>query len=235
MIDIHNHLFIDVDDGPTSREETYDLLKQAIDQGITDIICTPHHHSGNYVTPSHIVLQKLEEVRGIITEQDLPIRVYPGQEIRINDNLIDELKSGVALSLNGSKYILVEFSFTELREDVDDVFNQLRELGYIPIIAHPERCHPLVANEAILSRLINEGALAQVTAASVCGEFGSDMQENSLNLIEKGLIHIVASDAHNATKRPFISKDAFEIIEHELGEEYVVRMKQYAEDVLNNK
>src|SRR5690625_4400941 len=156
MIDIHNHLFIDVDDGPTSKEETYDLLKQAVDQGITDIICTPHHHSGNYVTPSDVVVEKLEEVRAIITEYDFPVRVYPGQEIRINDNLIDELKSGVALSLNGSKYILVEFSFTELREDVDDVFNQLRELGYIPIIAHPERCHPLVANEEILARLIED-------------------------------------------------------------------------------
>lgn len=235
MIDIHNHLLINVDDGPKSREETLDLLTQAVQSGITDIICTPHHHSGTYITPAHVVTEKLAEVERIITEENININVHAGQEIRINDDLIDELRSGEALTLAGSKYILVEFSFTELREDVDEIFTALRELGLTPIIAHPERCQPLVKNENILARLINDGALAQVTAASVCGEFGSDLQENSLQLIEKGLIHIVASDAHHAEYRPFMSKEAFDIIENELGESYVEKMKQTAGDVLNSR
>ncbi|MEK4554909.1 tyrosine-protein phosphatase [Jeotgalicoccus sp. FSL K6-3177] len=235
MIDIHNHLLINVDDGPKSEEETLDLLKQAVDEGITDIICTPHHHSGAYNTPADIVREKLTGVQNIIDKHQLPIKVHPGQEIRINDDLIDELRTGEALTLAGSKYILIEFSFTELREDVDEVFTALRELGLTPIIAHPERCRPLVKNEQILARLIEEGALAQVTAASVCGEFGSGLQENSLELIRKGLIQLVASDAHHAEYRPFMSKEAFEIIENELGESYVEKMKQTAADVLHNQ
>ena len=71
-------------------------------------------------------------------------------------------------------------------------------------------------------------------AASVCGEFGSDLQENSLQLIEKGLIHIVASDAHHAEYRPFMSKEAFDIIENELGKTYADKMKQTAKEVLNS-
>lgn len=235
MIDIHNHLLINVDDGPKSEEETLDLLNQAADEGITHIICTPHHHSGTYNTPADIVKEKLSEVQNIIDKHQLPVKVHPGQEIRINDDLIEELRTGEALTLAGSKYILIEFSFTELREDVDEVFTALRELGLTPIIAHPERCRPLVKNEQILARLIKEGALAQVTAASVCGEFGSDLQENSLELIQKGLIQIVASDAHHAEYRPFMSKEAFEIIENELGKSYVEKMKQTAADVLHNQ
>ena len=234
MIDIHNHLLINVDDGPKSRTETIDLLKQAEESGITDIICTPHHHSGTYITPADVVKEKLAEVEGIIAEENINVKVHQGQEIRINDELIDELRSGAALTLAGSKYILIEFSFTELREDVDEVFTALKELGLTPIIAHPERCQPLVRNESILARLINDGALAQVTAASVCGEFGSDLQENSLQLIEKGLIHIVASDAHHAEYRPFMSKEAFDIIENELGKTYADKMKQTAKEVLNS-
>ena len=235
MIDIHNHLLINVDDGPKSSEETFNLLNQAIAQGITDIIVTPHHHSGTYVTPASVVKQKLLEVESIIADNNLQINVHAGQEIRINDVLIDELRSGESLTLAGSNYILVEFSFTELREDVDEVFTALRELGLTPIIAHPERCRPLVENEQILARLIKNGALAQVTAASVCGEFGSDLQENSLDLIEKGLIHIVASDAHHAEYRPFMSKEAFEIIGNELGQSYVEKMKQTAAAVLGKQ
>src|SRR5699024_12159433 len=106
--------------------------------------------------------------------------------------------------------------------------------GLTPIIAHPERCHPLVKNEQILARLIEEGALAQVTAASVCGGFGSDLQEKSLGLIQKGPIHIVASDAHHAEYRPFMSKEAFVIIENELGKSYVEKMKQTSANVLHN-
>lgn len=235
MIDIHNHLLINVDDGPKSSEETLNLLNQAVEQGISDIIVTPHHHSGTYITPADIVKQKLHEVESIIKDNNIPVNVYPGQEIRINDVLIEELRSGESLTLAGSNYILVEFSFTELREDVDEVFTALRELGLTPIIAHPERCRPLVQNEQILARLVKDGALAQVTAASVCGEFGSDLQANSLDLIEKGLIHIVASDAHHAEYRPFMSKEAFEIIENELGSSYVEKMKQTAKNVLDNK
>lgn len=234
MIDIHNHLLINVDDGPKSAEETLNLLKQAIEQGITDIIVTPHHHSGNYVTPASVVKKKMLEVESIISDNNLQVTVHAGQEIRINDVLIEELRSGESLTLANSNYILVEFSFTELRDDVDEVFAALREMGLTPIIAHPERCRPLVDNEHILAGLIKDGALGQVTAASVCGEFGSELQENSLKLIKKGLIHIVASDAHHAEYRPFMSKEAFEIIENELGQPYVVQMKEAARDVLNH-
>ena len=235
MIDIHNHLLINVDDGPSLEDETLDLLLQAQAQGITDIICTPHHHSPAHITPSSVVYEKISEVKNIIDDNKINITVHPGQEIRINDDIIDELESGEAITLSNGKYILVEFSFTELKEDVEAVFEKLRELKLTPIIAHPERCQPLVEQRHILKKLINGGALAQVTAASVCGDLGTELQAVALDMIENGDIHIVSSDAHHAEVRPFRLKAAYDIIEEQLGTSYVEDMKKQAEIVLTSK
>ena len=235
MIDIHNHLLINVDDGPRSKDETLDLLLQAQSQGITDIICTPHHHSPAHITPSSVVYEKLSEVKNIIDDNNINITVHPGQEIRINDDIFNELDSGEAITLANGKYVLVEFSFTELKEDVEAVFEKLRQLNLTPIIAHPERCQPLVEHGHILKKLINDGAIAQVTAASVCGDLGTELQTIALDMIENGDIHIVSSDAHHAEVRPFRLKQAYDIIEEQLGISYVEEMKKQAEIVLMSK
>lgn len=235
MIDIHNHLLINVDDGPRSEDETLDLLLQAQAQGITDIICTPHHHSPAHITPSSVVYEKISEVKNIIDDNNINITVHPGQEIRINDDIIEELNNGKSITLANGKYILVEFSFTELKEDVEEVFEKLRELDLTPIIAHPERCQPLVEQRHILKKLINDGAIAQVTAASVCGDLGTELQAVALDMIENGDIQIVSSDAHHAEVRPFRLKSAYDIIEEQLGNSYVEDMKKQAEIVLTTE
>jgi protein-tyrosine phosphatase len=235
MIDIHNHLFINIDDGPSSKKEVVNLLAQAIEQGVTHIICTPHHHSGSYVTPSDVVAQKISEVKNIIKENDFNIEVHPGQEIRINNDILNELDLGISIPLNNTHYVLVEFSFTELREDVHDIFEALRARGYTPIIAHPERCMPIAQNDQHLRRLIKDGAKAQVTAASVVGELGADIQKISLNWIKEGLIQIVASDAHHASHRPFQIKEALQKIEKEAGRKIHDQLVSNAEAVLNDE
>src|SRR5699024_11816235 len=120
-------LVSNVDAGPNCKEEQLYSLKPPADEVTTHIIGTPHHHSGTYNTPADIVKEKLSEVKNIIDKHQLPVKVHPGQEIRINDDLIEELRAGEDLTLAGSKYILIEVSFTELREDVSEVFTMLRE------------------------------------------------------------------------------------------------------------
>ncbi len=231
MIDIHNHLLMNVDDGPTSEDEVLNLLHQAIDQGITNIMLTPHHHVGPYMTPKDTVMEKLQEIQKLIDENELDIEVHHGQEIRINETIIDDLNRGFNTSLNDSQYILVEMPFTELPPFYETVIDELIENGYTPIIAHPERCAEIAGNHDLLAQLVNKGALAQVTAASVTGDFGEDLQETGFEMIEKGLIHVVASDAHHAEVRPFMLRKAFETIEDELGEKYVERLKDNAQKI----
>ncbi|WP_017548147.1 tyrosine-protein phosphatase [Salinicoccus carnicancri] len=235
MIDIHNHVLIGVDDGPESEEETLDLLRQAIDNGITDIIATPHHYSGDFINPKSQIVSKMVEVIDIIEKHQLDINIYPGQEIRINGDLVNELETDVNLPLNQSQYVLVEFSFTEIAGYTENLFFDLQMNGYTPVIAHPERCRPLAKDPDRLYELVGKGAIAQITAGSVSGALGEGLQETSLKMIENHLIHVVSSDAHHATMRPFMLKEAYEVIDEKLGSEYVEYLQKNAEAVLNNK
>lgn len=235
MIDIHNHLLIGVDDGPQDEQEALDLMKQAIDNGITDIIVTPHQYSGDFRNPKSKILEKMEGIKTLIQQHDLNINVYPGQEIRINGELVHELETDINIPLNESQYVLVEFSFTELTNYTEKLFFDLQMKGYTPLIAHPERCRPLMKEPDKLYDLIEKGAIGQVTATSVVGALGEGLQKKSLKLIEHNLVHVVASDAHHATNRPFKLREAYQVIEEKLGTEYVERLKYNAEAILHNR
>lgn len=235
MIDIHNHMLINVDDGPASREEVLDLLEQAVSQGITDVFATPHHQNGPYINPRGIVEEKIEEVRRIVRENGLDIRVHPGQEIRINEDITGDLQSGFNMPLNDTHYVLVEFSFTEYRDDTPEIFASLMAQGYTPIIAHPERYATLIHNRDKLKSLVNDGAKCQLTAGSVLGEYGPELQEVSFSMIEDGLIHIIASDAHHAGFRPFMLKEALKVVEDAFGPDVSARFVKNAEAVLDDE
>src|SRR5699024_201081 len=104
MIDIHNHLLINIDDGPTSKNEAQDLLEQAADQGITDIMITPHHQVGNWYTPKERVLEEIKILKAIINDNNIDINVHHGQEIRINEHILEELRDGINTTLNDNSY-----------------------------------------------------------------------------------------------------------------------------------
>jgi len=235
MIDIHNHLLVGADDGPATEQDALDLLHQAQENGITDIIVTPHHYSGDFVNPKSKILTDMEDLKDIISRNDIDINVYPGQEIRINGDLVEELEAGLNLSLNHSSYVLVEFPFTEVPNYAEKLFFDLQMKGYTPVIAHPERCRPLKDDPRKLYDFIEKGALAQVTATSVSGKLGEGIQQASLKMIENHLIHFVGSDAHHAKNRPFMLREAYEVIEAELGASYVEYLKYNAEAILHNK
>ncbi|WP_342388761.1 tyrosine-protein phosphatase [Salinicoccus bachuensis] len=235
MIDIHNHVLVGADDGPQTEEEAVLLLQQAIDNGITDIIATPHHYSGDFVNPRSKILEKIDTLNQIISQHQLDINVHPGQEIRVNGSFVEELKSGVSIPLNQSQYVLVEFSFNDIPNYVDPLLYELQMSGYTPLIAHPERCKPIIKYPDKLHEYIEKGAVAQVTAGSVVGELGQNLKETSLKMIEAHLVHIIASDAHHAELRPFMLKEAYDMVEKELGSIYIDDLKYNAEAVLLGK
>src|SRR5699024_12426897 len=115
------------------------------------------------------------------------------------------------------------------------MFFDLQMKGYTPVIAHPERCRTLKDNPRKLYDFIEKGALAQVTATSVSGKLGEGIQQASLKMIENHLIHFVGSDAHHAKNRPFVLREAYEVIEAALGASYVEYLKYNAEAILQNK
>ncbi len=209
MIDIHNHVLINVDDGPKNKEEMLKLIKQGIDEGVTEIIVTPHHLSPTFDNEYKIVQQKLAELNDMQEVKQYGIKLFPGQEIRISDQILPQLKQGKIIGLNNSKYILIEFPSSNVPHYAKRLFFELQSEGYVPIIAHPERNKEISQNLDVLFELINGGALSQLTAASLLGNHGKKLQKISIQMIENNLTHFIASDAHNAENRPFVINSLF--------------------------
>ncbi len=234
MIDIHCHILPGVDDGSQSMDESLEMARYAVKEGIHTIIATPHHGNGTWENEANLVFEKVERLNAELDKNNIPLKVLPGQEVRVRKQVLEECRSGRTIPLNMSRYILIEFSFTELPERIDELFDQLRSRNLIPIIAHPERYPYIVENPQILTRLVSQGSLSQVTAQSLTGSFGPQLQAISLELCRRNLVHLIASDAHNVKTRPFELKEAYETVEEKLGAVYKSYFLRNARHVLDN-
>ncbi len=211
MIDIHNHLLMGLDDGAQSFEETISLLQQAKEQGITGIVVTPHHLHPKYNNKFSNVESKLNQLKQYQQIVDYGIDLYVGQEIRIKDQVLDDIDNQFIQGINHSRYILIEFPSNSIPNYTKNLLYEVQNKGFIPIIAHPERNKAIVSNPNLLYELVNNGALSQVTSSSLTGELGKNIQNISIKLIDHNLIHFIASDAHHPISRPFIMSELFSI------------------------
>ncbi|MGD6772249.1 tyrosine-protein phosphatase [Staphylococcus simulans] len=203
MIDIHNHIIPSVDDGPSNEEAMIKLVKQAADQNITGIVASPHHLHYRYDNEFQDIVQKVQEINEHEEVKKLGITVYPGQEVRISDQLLTHLDNGKIKGINNSKYLLLELPSNQVPNYTQNIIYEIQTRGFIPIIVHPERNKQISQDINILYGLVGIGALSQLTASSLTGTFGKNIQKLSLQMIEHNLVHFVASDAHSADERPF--------------------------------
>ena len=204
MIDIHSHILFGVDDGPETFEQSIALFEKAVGEGITDIIATSHVLHPSYEASVETTLKQVHQLQEILKQNGIPITIHTGHEIRINEQMPQLFGEKKLLPLAGSDYILVELPSNTVPIFTKPLLLQLQELGYTPIIAHPERNKAIAENPRRLKDLIQNGALAQVTAGSVTGHFGKTIQKVSMNLIEANLVHTYGSDVHNLDNRPYL-------------------------------
>lgn len=206
MVDIHNHILFNVDDGPKSLESMLMMLKQAKEQGVSGIVATPHHLHRKFNNNYHEVQKLIDEIKENTEYKEIGIDLYAGQEIRVSDLIFKDIVSKNIQGINNSRYLLIELPSNEVPHYTQDLIYQLQIKGYIPIIAHPERNMKISKNIFALYELIEAGALSQVTSSSLNGDNGKKIQNRTIDLIERNLVHFIASDAHDANKRPFLMK-----------------------------
>ncbi|MEI4768797.1 CpsB/CapC family capsule biosynthesis tyrosine phosphatase [Psychrobacillus sp. FJAT-51614] len=204
MVDIHAHILPGVDDGPGTLIESIELIKQALKEGITDIISTSHAYNPHYDVSKNTVLEKIELLKNEMEKQNLSINIHSGQEIRIQDSTIERLKSEDALTLAKSKYVLLELPTSSVPVYTVKIIQEILNLNKVPIIAHPERNRAIAEKPSRLLKLINHGAIAQITAGSLSGHFGRNIQKLSLQLVDANLVHTYGSDVHNTKTRPLL-------------------------------
>lgn len=222
MIDIHCHILNNLDDGSGSLEESVAMAKIARESGTDIIVATPHTNvsrsSPNYIskeiTDRVLLLQKALE------EKNIKVKILLGQEIFCNDRTADLFAEGKLITLNNSKYPLIEFDFLEYS---DSVYNKLEKIiaqGYKPIVAHPERYKFTREDDKAIYKLKNMGCLLQVNKGSIVGAFGRNAEYVAHRLLDKRLADFVASDAHSPYMRTPYMANVHELICEDYSSDY---------------
>ena len=147
IIDLHSHLIPGVDDGAQTIEQSIELAKQAVDEGVEHMVLTPHHRNGKYINYKKDVLEATNALQEAYNQANVNLKVYASQEIRLTDKFLDDLYNGELLSLDGAgKYYLIEFPSDRVPSNAKQVIQELIDDGITPVIAHPERNHELSSN-----------------------------------------------------------------------------------------
>ena len=234
MIDLHCHILPGVDDGAASLQESLSMAEQAIAQGITHLLCTPHHNNGRYENEKSSVIAAVHHLQNALDERNLPLTLLEGQEVRVTGELITAIEKDHLLFTDiTDTYLLLEFPTQDVPAFSESLFFELRTLGKVPVIVHPERNAIFREDPNRLIPFLEMGCLAQLTAPSIVGIFGKQIQKTAHDMVTHNLVQMVASDAHGVTKRRFYLKEAYEIIEQEWGKEKVLQMQQVARDLVN--
>jgi len=181
------------------------ILRLAEENGVTDIILTPHYiqnHRGCYLNEH--VKEQFESLKSEIKKQNINLNIYLGNELYVDSlDIISKIKSKEVYTLNDSKYILIEFPMDKIISNVEDIIYEIRMLGLIPIIAHPERCNVFFENKKLLDKCTEEGALIQVNIGSILGRFGRDIKKYALKLIKNNKVDFVATDTHSLRREEY--------------------------------
>lgn len=221
MIDLHTHFIPNVDDGADSMAETLRLAQSAVDEGVSHAVLTPHHNRKWIVNEKDKVIRLTKKVEKAIQAANIPLTVSPGQEIRMNEEFLDELFAGNYLPLDEEgKYYLVEFSWGEFPSFGKSYLKQMIDANMIPVIAHPERQRAFIENPELLPSLIEMGCLAQVTATSLIGEYDARVTDAAYQMMRNNLIHTIASDAHDTVERPLNLQSALKELDQHMGVAY---------------
>jgi protein-tyrosine phosphatase len=200
-IDIHNHILPGLDDGPYNVEGSLEMARLAAKNGITRIIATPHYNNEYYQPPKELILNKLEQVRKEIINNGIPVEIYSGNELRIAVDLIEKLNNQEVLSLAGSRFILLEFPFSNVPIYAIEAIADLFDSGWHPILAHCERIYDIQQNPNLLDRYVSVGCMVQINSNSLTGELGKTSYKTAVELLKRGYVDIMASDAHSARDR----------------------------------
>ena len=235
MIDIHSHILPGIDDGAQTIDDSIKMAKAAVNEGITTIIATPHHKNNQFTNLKSSILTKVNDLNTVLKQENIPLTVLPGQEVRIYGEVLEDYYKEEILTLNHTKYLFIEFPSSSVPRYAERLLYELQTEGIIPIIVHPERNKELQEKPELLYQLVKNGALTQVTASSVAGYFGKNVKKFSEQLIEHNLTHFIASDAHNIHNRSFKVVDALGIIEENFGMDYIYLFKENAELLVEDK
>ena len=198
MIDIHSHLIYGVDDGSKDIETSLKVLSNLSENGVTDIILTPHYIvDTNYVSKKTDNIIKLKELQREVKKLGININLYLGNEIYIDKDILKYIKENKMCSLNNTEYILVELPMSGVYEDYLDIFSNLINIGFKVILAHPERYTSFQKDYSLIDEVVATGVLLQSNIDSIVGGYGKEAKKTMKYILKNKLVSFVGTDIHN--------------------------------------
>jgi protein-tyrosine phosphatase len=221
MVDLHCHILPGLDDGPKTLEDSLAMAEDAITDGITHVVTTPHA-SSDFPFDFHRVLAAFEQLNAKLSGR---LILATGSDFHLNhENLLAFRKNPRPYCIHQKDCLLVEFNEFSIPPSMDQTLHELQLAGVRPIVTHPERNGILRTHPERLKKWISQGCYVQITAGSLAGVFGPGAQQDSWKWLASGLVHFISSDAHNTTRRPLKLKFAYDAVAAQFGNHVAVSL-----------
>jgi protein-tyrosine phosphatase len=216
VIDLHCHILPALDDGPANLDFSLAMAQAAVEANIQIVAATPHIRADYEGITAERIARETAALNARIGELELPLRVIPGAEVAIPKLAeLDDTELS-RLALGDGDCVLLESPYGSPPVDIEAAVAELELRGHRTILAHPERCPLFHADIGRLAALVEGGALCSITAASLLGAFGERARSFGIQMLRRGLVHDVASDAHDHLHRPPGLRPAIERLDAEL-------------------
>lgn len=202
MIDLHIHILPGIDDGAADLSVALEMARMQVDQGVEIVACTPHILPGVYHNEGAQIRSAVDALQRVLDDAGLPLTLIPGADNHVIPNFVDELRNGRMLTLGDTRYVLVEPPHNVAPARLDELVFNILLANYVPIITHPERLKWVEEKYDLVQHMADRGVWMQVTSGSLSGRFGRRPKYWAERMISEGIVHILASDAHDIIKRP---------------------------------
>lgn len=222
MIDIHCHLLFGVDDGAKTIEESVAMLNEANRQGVTGIILTPHYRHGMFSYPKEKIEEHFALLQPYAKEQGIELAL--GTEYHVNSHMVEAFKNGRCRTLADTRYVLAEFAYDAEYSYIYQMVQKLVFHGFVPVIAHIERCKVIIGEIEEAESLRQLGAWIQVNADAVLGMEGLSSKHFCKKMLQSGYVDVIASDSHSMGKRACHLDKCYTFLIKKYGEEYAKQL-----------
>jgi protein-tyrosine phosphatase len=219
MIDLHCHLLPGIDDGPADRATALQMARIAVDDGICVTACTPHIYPGLYDNDRDGIGREVAAFRDVLADAGIPLQLVSGADVHLEPGLVAGIEQGRIPTLAGSRYLLLEPPHHSAPPGFEQAVFELMAAGLIPVITHPERLRWVEMHFDVFCRLTDRGCWMQVTAGALTGRFGSRPRYWADRFVAEGRAHLLATDAHDAKRRPPLLTEGFQAAARLVGEE----------------
>lgn len=235
-IDIHSHILPNLDDGSKSMRQSLDMLKIAVEQGITTIFATPHNMPGKGQPSPEVVQERVEELRKAAEEEGIRIEILIGTEYFFREEVVELLEDEKGITMNDTEFVLVEFDPMVEKVYFRNALRSILTTGCCPIVAHVERYAKVMKDMTFLKEIKKMGALLQINAASVIGDNGFHTKMDVKKLLKEEMVEFIGTDAHSDGKRaPYMEKCAA-ILTKKYDKDYAdALLHDNAQDLLINR